>query len=302
MSFWDMFSEMLVLLFAMAAGYFAHKRGLMGKDIDPKISSLLFHIVMPVMIVSSVVNGDTLPDAKVILSVLGVSVVFYLMEAVFVLAAPPLLGGTPHQKGIWRYTLSFPNVGYIGYPVAMALYGELGLFYAVILVVPFNLLSFTLGPLMLSGEKRFSWKKLLNPCIAAAVISLVIALARVKPPELVGEMLDMVGRITIPLSLMLVGSMLADLSVREVLIPRLWVLAAIRLLIMPAALCPVLRALGVDPVILGVTVTQMAMPVATSGVILCTEAGGDASCMAQTTFVTTMASIITIPLVAAVML
>lgn len=302
MSFFDMFQEMLVILFAIGAGYLAHKLGFMDRENDQKISAMMFHVVMPVMILSSMVNADALPEAGVIFSILGVSAVFYLVEAVFVLVVPRLLGGSDKEKGVLRYTLAFPNIGYIGYPVAVAQYGAQGLFYAVILSLPFNLLSFTLGPLMLAGERRFNWRRLLNPCIAASIVGLAIVLLRWEPPALVGECLEMVAQITIPLSLMIVGSTLASLSGRDVLVPKLWILAAVRLLAMPAALAPVLRLLGTDPVVLGVTVTQMAMPVATSGVILCSECDGDVTSMARTTFVTTMASIVTIPLVVALLL
>ena len=72
------------------------------------------------------------------------------------------------QKGVWRYALAFPNVGFIGYPVAVALFGDGALFYAAILALPFNLLSYSLGPLLLAGAARFRWKQLFTPCIVAS--------------------------------------------------------------------------------------------------------------------------------------
>ncbi len=173
----------------------------------------------------------------------------------------------------------------------------------MILVLPFNLLSFTLGPLMLTGAKRFSLRKMFSPCVAASLAALVLALARLRPPEMVGEAVEFVGSITVPLSLMFVGSLLAGRPMGRLLVsPRLWGLAAVRLLAMPMVLCPILRALGTDPMILGIAVTQMAMPVAVNGSLLCMEYGGDTECMAQITFVSTLASIITIPIVAALLL
>jgi len=204
---------------------------------------------------------------------------------------------------VWRYTLVFPNVGFIGYPVAVALFGPEALFYAVILVLPFNLLSFTLGPLMLTGAKRFSLRQMFSPCVVASILALALALGRLRPPAMVGEALEFVGGITVPLSLMFVGSLLAGLPMGRLLAsPRLWILTAVRLLAMPAALCPILRALGTEPMILGIAVTQMAMPAAVNGSLLCMEYGGDAECMAQITFVSTLASIVTIPIVAALLL
>lgn len=302
MSFLDTLSEMLVLLFAIAAGFLANRLGILGGETDKKISKLLLTVTLPAMILGSVCTGDALPEPSVVLGTLGVALVFYLLEFAFVLAAPPLLGGTPGQKGVWRYTLAFPNVAFIGYPVVSALFGAEALFYAVILVLPFNLMTFTLGPLLLTGAKRFSLRQMFSPCVAASLLALVLALARLRPPAVIGEALDFVGGVTVPLSLLFVGSLLAGMPLGRMLAsPRLWILTALRLLVLPAALCFLLRRMGTDALILGVAVTQMAMPAAVNGSLLCMEYGGDAECMAQTTFVTTLASIITIPILAALL-
>lgn len=291
-----------MLLFAIAAGFLANRMGILGGGTDKKISRLLLAITLPSMILGSVCTGEALPEAAVVLGTLGVAAVFYLLEFAFVLAAPPLLGGTPGQKGVWRYTLAFPNVAFIGYPVVSALFGPEALFYAVILVLPFNLMTFTLGPLMLTGAKRFSLRQMFSPCVAASILALVLALGRLRPPAMIGEALEFVGGVTVPLSLLFVGSLLAGLPLGRMLAsPRLWILTAVRLLALPSVLCFLLRWMGTDPLILGVAVTQMAMPAAVNGSLLCMEYGGDAECMAQITFVSTLASIVTIPILAAVL-
>lgn len=303
MSFLDTFSEMLVLLFAILCGYGANRLGILGGETDKKISKLLLNITVPAMTVGAVCTGDALPEAAVVLNVLLVAAVFYGMEFVFAFAIPPLLGGTPGQKGVWRYTLTFPNVGFIGYPVAVALFGPEALFYAVILVLPFNLLSFTLGPLMLTGAKRFSLRQMFSPCVVASLAALILALAQLRPPAMVGEALNFVGDITVPLSLMFVGSILAGLPLGHLLAsPRLWVLTAVRLLALPMLLYPILWAMGTQELILGVAIVQMAMPAAVNGSLLSMEYGGDTECMAQITFVSTLASIVTIPIIAALLL
>lgn len=303
MNFFDVLGEMLVILFAIAVGYAANRLGYLGGEADQKLSKLILNITMPAMIVAAVITGDELPGLAEILSILKVAVVFYVFEYAIAFVVPRFLKGTPGQTGVWRYTLSFPNVGFIGYPVAVALFGPGALFYAVVLALPFNVMSYTLGPLMLAGAKQFNWKKLLSPCAIAAILGLVLALIRVRPPEIVGECLDFVGDITVPLSLLVIGSLLAGLPARQVLSsPKLWFLAALRLLAMPVVLCLILRAMNIDSLVLGIAVTQMAMPVAVNGTMLSMEYGGDTECMAQITFLTTLASIITIPVVASMLL
>ena len=294
---------MLVILFAIAAGYGANHLGYLGGETDQKLSKLILNITMPARIVAAVITGEELPEISVILSILEVGVVFYVLEFAFVLTVPKLLPGTAGQKGVYRYTLAFPNVGFIGYPVAVALYGDGALFYAAILALPFNLLSYSLGPLMLAGAGRFRWRQLLSPCIVASVLGLVLALTRLRPPAMVGEMLDFVGSITVPLSLLVVGSLLAHMSPGKVLrSPKLWVLSVLRLLVMPALLCLVLRGMHIEAMVLGIAVSQMGMPVAVNGTLLSMEYGGDTEAMAQVTFLTTLGAIVTIPVLAAVLL
>jgi len=303
MNFFDVLAEMLVILFAIAAGYAANHLGYLGGETDQKLSKLILNITMPAMIVAAVITGEELPEISVILSILEVGVVFYVLEFAFVLTVPKLLPGTAGQKGVYRYTLAFPNVGFIGYPVAVALYGDGALFYAAILALPFNLLSYSLGPLMLAGAGRFRWRQLLSPCIVASVLGLVLALTRLRPPAIVGEMLDFVGSITVPLSLLVVGSLLAHMSPGKVLrSPKLWVLSVLRLLMMPALLCLVLRGMHIEAMVLGIAVSQMGMPVAVNGTLLSMEYGGDTEAMAQVTFLTTLGAIVTIPVLAAVLL
>ena len=303
MDFFDVFGEMLVILFAIAAGFAANRLGYLGGETDQRISKLLLNITMPAMIVAAVITGEELPDLGTILSILEVSVVFYLLAFAFVLLVPRFLPGTPGQKGVWRYALAFPNVGFIGYPVAVALFGGGALFYAAVLALPFNLLSFSLGPLLLAGAARFRWKQLFAPCIVASVLGLVLALTRLRPPALVGEMLDFVGGITVPLSLLVVGSLLAGMPAGQVFrSPKLWLLTVLRLLVLPAALWLILRPMDLEYLVMGIAVTQMAMPVAVNGTLLSMEYGGDTEGMAQITFLSTIASIVTIPVIAALLL
>lgn len=304
MSFLNTFFEMLVILFGIGAGYLARRLGYLGGETDQKICKIILNITVPCLIIATVATGDALPGTAEILSVLKVAAVFYGMEVLVAAVAPRLLGGTEKQKGVWRYILMFPNVAFIGYPVVVAIFGPEALFYAVILVLPFNLLSYSLGPLMLSGRAKFRWQQLASPCIIASVAALVIALGRISLPALVGECTSFVGDLTTPMSLLVVGSLLAGLSAKQVFAsPRLWALTALRLLALPALLQVLLGWMNVDPpLVASVAVILMAMPAAVNGTMLSMEYNGDTECMAQATFLTTLVSILTIPVVAVLFL
>ena len=302
MSFLDTFSQMMVLFFAMLCGYAANKAHYLDAVGNRQIGSLALNVFLPCLILGNVTTGD-LPPRSDILSFLGVSLLFFGMAGVFLLTVPRFLPGTPQERGVWRYMLFFANTAYVGYPVVLFLFGQEGLIYAVILNIPFNLLCYSLGPLLLVGTRRFDWRSIRSPGLLISTVSLIIALSRFRPPAWFGETLSFVGDVTVPLSLILLGSLLAELPAGRVFAdPKLWILSAVRLLVMPAALSVLLRLIGVPPLMTGVAVMEMGMPAAANGSMMCLEHGGDIDAMSSLIFLSTLLSLVTIPIIASVLL
>jgi predicted permease len=299
MSFMATFSKMLMILFAISMGYLANRLKILDDGSNRKLTKLVLNITIPGLILSAVMTGEAQPEVGTVLSVWKMAAVYYAVELVAVLVVPPLLGGTDRQKGVWRFSLLFTNAIFIGYSVLGALYGERAVFYAVLLTLPVNALSFSVGPLMLGGSRRFSWKSLCTPSFLSSVLSLVIVLAGIQVPAYAGEVLGFVGDMTAPLSLLVLGSVLAGMPLGKVFaMPRIWALSFVRLVAMPVLLLVCLRPLGLDPVVLSTGVIIMATPAAVNGFMLAIEHDGDSECMAQTIFLSTLCSIVTIPLVA----
>ena len=299
MSFMATFSKMLMILFAISMGYLANRLKILDDGSNRKLTKLVLNITIPGLILSAVMTGEAQPEVGTVLSVWKMAAVYYAVELLALLVVPALLGGTDRQKGVWRFSLLFTNAIFIGYSVLGALYGERAVFYAVLLTLPVNALSFSVGPLMLGGSRRFSWKSLCTPSFLSSVLSLAIVLAGIQVPAYAGEVLGFVGDMTAPLSLLVLGSVLAGMPLGKVFaMPRIWALSLVRLVIMPVLLLVCLRPLGLDPVVLSTGVIIMATPAAVNGFMLAIEHDGDSECMAQTIFLSTLCSIVTIPLVA----
>lgn len=295
---------MSVVLTAIAAGYLANKLGYLGGEVDRKLTKVILNITMPAMTLGAVATSAELPGTRELINLLEGVAVFYGMALLLAMLLPRLIGGTKAQQSVWRFALSFPNVGFIGIPVVTAFFGPEAVIYAVIVMLPFNVLSYALGPVMLSGGFRnFSFRKLFTPAVVASVAALVMTLFRLRPPIQVGECLNIVGDITAPLSLMVIGSILAGLPIGRVFAsPRLWALTALRLIVLPVLLRLLLQPLGMEELALSVAIVEMAMPVAANGSMLCMEYGGDMDTMAQATFLTTLLSMVTVPLMVTVLL
>ena len=281
-----------------------NKLGYLGGEVDRKLTKVILNITMPAMTLGAVATSAELPGTRELINLLEGVAVFYGMALLLAMLLPRLIGGTKAQQSVWRFALSFPNVGFIGIPVVTAFFGPEAVIYAVIFMLPFNVLSYALGPVMLSGGFRnFSFRKLFTPAVVASVAALVMTLFRLRPPIQVGECLNIVGDITAPLSLMVIGSILAGLPIGRVFAsPRLWALTALRLIVLPVLLRLLLQPLGMEELALSVAIVEMAMPVAANGSMLCMEYGGDMDTMAQATFLTTLLSMVTVPLMATVLL
>ncbi len=304
MDFIASLAKMSVVLTAIAAGYLANKLGYLGGEVDRKLTKVILNITMPAMTLGAVATSAELPGTRELINLLEGVAVFYGMALLLAMLLPRLIGGTKAQQSVWRFALSFPNVGFIGIPVVTAFFGPEAVIYAVIFMLPFNVLSYALGPVMLSGGFRnFSFRKLFTPAVVASVAALVMTLFRLRPPIQVGECLNIVGDITAPLSLMVIGSILAGLPIGRVFAsPRLWALTALRLIVLPVLLRLLLQPLGMEELALSVAIVEMAMPVAANGSMLCMEYGGDMDTMAQATFLTTLLSMVTVPLMVTVLL
>ena len=305
MDFFQVAQVMVMVFLVVVVGYIANKRGIMDVQLNKKLSGLVLNVTTPALILASALENDDLPGAGETLFITGIAFFCYGIFFLAALVLPKLFGAPQSQVGVFRFMLMFANVGFIGYPLTTALFGREALFYTVLFNLPFNLLSYTLGVVFITGgrRKQLSLRLLFSPCVAASLLSVLIALTRVGAPVLITDTLSLIGEITAPAALLIVGSSLAELPLRSVAgSPRVYVMAAFRLLILPTLLFFLLRPVVTDLTVLRIAVILGGMPVAASCTMLCLEYGGDQELAAQGTFLTTLLSVVTIPLLAAVFL
>ena len=202
--------------------------------------------------------------------------------------------------------LSFGNVSFIGFPVVAAIFGERAVFYASVLNIPFNLLIFTVGVSFITGGQnggnRLGWKLFFSPCVVASIIAIVLALCKVQTPEPVAQWFHLLGDMTTPCALLIIGASLSQIPVRDMLGTRfVYGISALRLLFVPMVVAGVFRLLGIDSFVSSVAVVLSAMPVATNGVMFCFQYGRDERVMTQGLFISTLFSVLSIPVLVALL-
>lgn len=299
--------QMVILFFVMAVGYVAKKTKVMSNEIDRGLSNLILSTSLPAMIIASVLTADELPSATDILVSIGLSCASYVIIIAVALLATKAMRVHDGHKGVFRFMMTFGNVGFVGFPVLSAIFGQQAIIYASIFNLPFSFLVFTVGAWFLAqdagnGAKvKMGLKTFLSPAIIASVVAIALALLDVRGVPLVGDALDALGGLTVPGALLIVGSSLAGMPVRDLAGgPKLWIASLFRLAITPLIVWLVFRNFVADPMLLTILVVVSAMPVATNGTMLCYQYGGDAKGMAQGTFVTTVLSIVSIPVLVAI--
>lgn len=295
-------TQMLMIFGIVLVGLFAAKRDLWSGDLDRKLSVFIMNISMPALILASVMGKDLAFENSELIALGVVAVVNYIVLIGLAYLIPHVFKVNKARMGICRFMLAFGNVSFIGYPVCDAVFGSKAVFCASVLNIPFNLLVFTIGVSFINGGKAksaFSPKLILSPCVIASLIAVVIAIARIKMPVLVGEWFHLLGDLTTPCALLIIGSSLSHIPVRDMFGNRfVYSMTLLRLIVLPLAVGAVLALMGINPFVSDVAVVLSAMPVATNGIMLCLQYGKDERVMTQGLFFTTLMSVVTIPLVA----
>ena len=297
-----MFEVMITLFVIVVVGYAAGKLGYMGGDFDRKLSSLVINWTCPALILSSSMTGD-LPDRQYILPLLGISVLTYVVLTALAWGFSRLLTKRIEHRGILSFAMVFGNVGFMGYPVVASIFGHQAVFYAAVLNVVNTFAVFTIGTMMItggegSGRERFNKKVLYStPMLSAYLSMLIVALGIDNIPGYVSQPLTMIGNITVPAALLIIGSSMSQLPLRVLLgTPVVYATTLLRLAVLPLGVHFLCRALGFDPFVTNINTVVIAMPVATYGTILCLKYGRDTTLIAELTFITTLLSMLTIPL------
>lgn len=294
------FQQLILLFLIMAVGYGANKAGVLTHELTRGFSRLVLSVTMPALLLSSVINVKSDKSTGEILWLFGITLIVYAILIVCGFVVPFLLRIKPSQVGAYRYMTVFTNAAFMGFPVISAVFGEKAMFYAMLFQLPFNLLAYTFGIWLIAGkEAKLSAKRiLLNPGCLAAVAALLIYLLQIPFPAAVEGTVDLLGQITTPASMLIIGSTLAGMSVKQVFSKwKLYPFSLITNILLPMAVFFLLRLFVTDEMMLYVAVVIAAMPVATNSTMISHQYGGDAETTSAGVFLSTALSIGTIPLV-----
>ena len=303
-----MITVMTTLFAIVILGYVAGKHRYLGSDFDRQLSRLVINITCPALILASAMTGE-LPDRKYILPLLLISAMTYTVLTGVAFFLPRYLTRQRSEEGIIGFALMFGNVGFMGYPVVASIFGHEAVFYAAVLNVVNTFVVFTIGTMLINGKSevdggRFQKKVLYStPMLSAYLAMLIVAFQIDHVPAFISQPLTMIGNITVPAALLIVGSSMSNLSMRTMLGNcTVYVTALFRLVLLPIVIYYMCMLVGFESFVVNINTVVIAMPVATYGTILCLKYGKDTTMITEITFITTLVSMLTIPLLALALL
>ena len=295
--------EVMATLFALLAiGYLCGKKGYLGGELARKLSRLVLNTTCPALIMSSAMTGN-LPERDYIFPLLLISVITYTILIGIGFLLPRFLTKKKSDEGILGFTMIFGNVGFMGYPVVASLFGYEAVFYAAVLNVVNTLGVFTVGTMLLTGggeieRERFQKKVLYSTPMLASYLTMVIVALNIKNvPAYISHPLVTLGNFTIPAALLIIGSSISNISIKKMLGNGVvYLTSLIRLFLLPVLVFYVTKSLGFSEFVVKINTVVIAMPVATYGTILCLKYGRDTTLITEATFITTLLSMASIPM------
>lgn len=155
--------------------------------------------------------------------------------------------------------------------------------------------------MLVKGEyslKSLNPKLLFSPAMIAAFIAAILVACGVHTPDIIARPITIVGNITVPAALMIIGSSMARLPLREIVgSPKVYVTSFLRLIVVPLSVYYLFKVCGVSNIVNNINTVVIAMPVASFGTMFCMKYGRNPSLITEITFITTIGSILTIPLI-----
>ncbi|MDD2959604.1 MAG: AEC family transporter [Lachnospiraceae bacterium] len=296
--------QMIAFFIFMFIGYYMRKRQIVDDRGCSSISWIVANAANPALIISSALNAEEIFPVSDVLFFLGWGIAVYAFLLLFSFLIPVLLRVPRAQIGTYRNFTVFSNVGFMGYPLISAMLGSQAVLCASIFTMPFNFLLYTFCIQNFNRERsdgegrKFRVRDFFSVGILASFIALALNFLRPELPRFVQTTITNLANLTAALSMITIGMFLARMDLKELFGDlRLLLMAALKMLVLPIAGILILRLFIQDEMLLTVAMIILATPVASMVAILAEQSGGDSSLATRGVALTTVLSVVTIPLV-----
>jgi len=263
------FQLSLQLIILIVIGFFVWRLGMVDEKFDKSLTTFLINIALPCMIIKSFnapYSTDELMNCVILLviSIVYLALCFGIGQLIY------KAYGKNYTGRMLRFGAMFTNFSFVGIPVVEALYGQTGLLYFVVFVVPIRMVYYSSAKALMSPpgtvrEKESFWQQLrgwLSPPVVAVFVGLALYITGFSFPTPIDKTISGIGAITSPLGMILCGISLGKNNMKSLLKPKYLLMPFLRNMLMPAITIAIMYFLPVDPLVAKIVVIYAALPVA----------------------------------------
>lgn len=296
-------NQLITMFFFMAIGYVFRKTNILDIYAGNAVSRLIVNVFMPAMVVRSFSQNFKLEVISDKLMIVVISIIVLIITAVLSIFLAKIFSKDKNTQGIYMYSFTIPNLGYMGYPLIQAIFGDAALLDAMVYCLPYNVYIYTIGMQVLTSRKNASILGLLtNPSIIAMIVGAILGLCDVQLPGTVMKILTTAESCVTPCAMILTGTVFARINMKSVFSDwRSYAASAIRLLALPLIALVILRLMKVPANWILPCVAILAMPLGVNSVVFPEAYGGDAESGAKVCFMAAILAVFTIPIVFALL-
>lgn len=305
--------QMLILFSMMLIGYMIFRLHWLERDTTSRLSGLVVNIFNPFLIITSVFEKSVASTGNLFWENLALVGLCYLILFLVGLLLVVVLRPDSTESPIYRLLTLLPNVGFMGIPVVSSLLGTQYIIYVAVYMLAYNIIIYTYGIYLITKEKHENASQkdalqknlfqkirpiICNPGVVAALIALIIFFGNIPMADGIQSFCGYMGNPCVPLSMILIGCSLAASDIPSMLKnAKMYGFLLLKMLIVPIACTFLIRFLPFDSMILKLFVLMLSMPAGSLVVLVTEEYSGNTECASSGVVLSTLASIITIPIV-----
>ena len=299
-TFLTILSQISYLFLLIGAGFAIMKLCKLPAVATNVLSKLVSTLFMPALILTNFMENFTVERISSAWPYALAGIIVVTLSIAFALIVSRFSARDSYRRKIHSYCLAFSNFGFMGTAVVSTLMPELFMSY-LILCTPMWVVNYSwaIPALLIPSEKTkgFSFKNLLNPLFIAMIIGIIIGMTRLPIPSFLEVSIDSLSKCMSPSTMLLTGMCVAKIDIKRVLkIKSIYVLSALRLLIIPSIFLLVLLVHKFDYGVSLCVLSVLSMPLGLNGVVIPESHGQDTSEASGMAIVSHLASALTIPL------
>ncbi len=299
MNLLDLFSLQGTLFALMLVGAVLKKKRIIDANGKKCLTDLCINVVIPCNIFKSCLIEFNMEIFRSCALLLLAAVI---MQAVCLTLNKFIFNRyVPQRRKVLQYCTIVPMSGFLGNPIAEAIYNEIGVLYTSIFLIPMRIIMWSVGTTYFVADEKVDKKKvaknvLTHPCLVAIYLGLICMVMQVKLPSVITATVRYLGNCNSALTMLIVGTILADVKVTTIFNKDTALFSVFRLVILPAAALAVGLGLGLDTTSLGISVLMTGMPAGATAAIFAARYNSDALFATRCVVMTTLASMVTLPI------